>query len=71
MRELYDVNKDMCPLCKMHNGCQNEPNCWCHNVIVPQALLERVPKEKREKVCICYFCIEKYKKEIKGERNDI
>ena len=65
MIDSLEVNKKLCPLCGMPNACQDGPNCWCHNVVIPKDLLERVPEEQKGKFCICYFCIEEYNKKRK------
>lgn len=56
-----------CPLCGELNACQAGTlnKCWCQNIKVPEALLEKVPEEKKGKVCICYSCIEEYLKNHK------
>lgn len=51
---------DRCPLCGQPNGCQADSrprDCWCHQVQVPQALLDRVPPGLRGTACICRDCI--------------
>lgn len=49
-----------CPICGEDNGCKNSKECWCHSVIIPKALIEMVPEEKKGKACICKSCVENY-----------
>jgi len=49
-------------LCHTKNICQanTDNSCWCHDVIVPQKLLDLVPEKLKGKSCICRRCIEKF-----------
>lgn len=60
-----------CPLCHKENNCasatinnNNEDNqlisCWCMNTNIPQAALDLVPSEAKNKQCICLSCINKF-----------
>ncbi len=55
-------NEALCPLCHKENGCMagGLERCWCHDVTVPQALLDLVPEPLRNQACICRSCIEKF-----------
>lgn len=52
----------LCPLCGRPNACapaltgtQGGP-CWCQDVIIPRAVLERIPKAQRGLACVCRDC---------------
>jgi len=54
-----------CPLCGEVNRCAMEleretgvaqPPCWCMQADFTEALLARVPAEKRRLACICARC---------------
>jgi hypothetical protein len=60
------IDPAKCPLCGENNDCQNicgdpEPNknCWCKEVKFPKQLLDAVPVETKNKVCICQRCLNK------------
>lgn len=60
---------DQCPLCGKENHCElSKPNgcsslCWCHSQQIPAEILERIPKEARNKVCICRDCVDHSKED--------
>ena len=57
------VIESICPICGKNNNCMahsDEP-CWCLNVEIPQELLDLVPKDKKQKACICLKCIQDFK----------
>lgn len=58
-----EVNDKLCPFCHTDNQCGiNEcETCWCFNVKVPQEMMTLVPELSKNKSCICYSCIEKFK----------
>ncbi|MDO6428534.1 cysteine-rich CWC family protein [Thalassotalea sp. 1_MG-2023] len=59
---MLEGSLSICPLCQQHNRCDvdgKEP-CWCVSTNIPKALLANVPKNKKNKVCICAKCVEKY-----------
>jgi hypothetical protein len=50
---------ERCPLCGEHNACgmaAGAGSCWCFSTKVPADVLERVPQEARDKVCVCEAC---------------
>lgn len=50
-----------CPLCGENNNCQHgKGDCWCTNIKIPNHILDMVPKDKKDKACICKTCIDKY-----------
>ena len=56
-----------CPLCGQPNRCvmaagQDKEPCWCSEAEFPQALLDQVPAEAREKACICKACVDAFNK---------
>lgn len=60
---MTNLDTSICPLCKQKNFCAvNDSNgCWCMNTNIPPALLAKLPKESRNKSCICNACIEHFK----------
>ena len=59
---LLKVDPNMCPLCGEENNCManSAERCWCNDVTVPQALLDLVPVNLRDKACICRSCIKNF-----------
>jgi hypothetical protein len=62
------IDESKCPLCGDINRCvevekkQGKPvaePCWCHNVKFTPQVLKAVPKEARNKACICESCVAK------------
>lgn len=52
-----------CPLCGKPNNCKHgDDSCWCNHVKIPKGLIERIPKDKRGKACICKDCVDSYNK---------
>jgi hypothetical protein len=52
-------NPERCPLCGDQNACgmaAGEGSCWCFSTKIPADVLERVPAEARDKVCVCEAC---------------
>ena len=51
-----------CPLCGGPNACAPAQTgslatpCWCRDVTIAPAALERVPQEQRQRACICAAC---------------
>lgn len=54
-----------CPLCGEQNRCameveretgESQPPCWCMAADFSEALLARVPADKRRLACICARC---------------
>jgi len=65
-REVYGMDRSICPLCGQPNDCYMENgkdprNCWCKDVTFPEGLLLLVPEEARRQACICRSCAEKYR----------
>lgn len=60
----------LCPLCRQPNACgAASARCWCFDVVVPPALLARVPQAQRGRACICRNCIAAYaQKDAAGPR---
>jgi hypothetical protein len=53
------VDPKTCPLCGEPNGCgaaAGKPDCWCFNVSLDKAALERIPPEAKGKACVCRRC---------------
>lgn len=55
------IGMKTCPLCGNDNNCSSSKECWCHSIIVPKELLDKVPNEKKDKSCICKTCIDDFK----------
>lgn len=50
----------VCPLCGRGNACgmaAGQSTCWCMQVQIPPALLERLPPEARGVACVCADCV--------------
>ncbi|MBB6729972.1 cysteine-rich CWC family protein [Cohnella zeiphila] len=55
------VDPALCPLCGQANGCaltagRTIDHCWCVQTLIPKELLERIPPERRRRVCVCADC---------------
>jgi hypothetical protein len=56
------VDPSLCPVCGEPNTCgmsqgkQDNTECWCFNLKIPQASLDRVPAEAKNVACICPRC---------------
>ncbi|HEY4543018.1 MAG TPA: cysteine-rich CWC family protein [Tissierellaceae bacterium] len=58
----------ICPICGKDNGCIiGNKDCWCTTFDFPEGLIEKVPVEKRGKVCICKDCALEYIEENKSK----
>ena len=59
---LAKIDMHKCPLCGKNNDCManSSDRCWCHDVTVPQALLDLVPTDLSSKACICRSCIKNF-----------
>ena len=59
-------NPASCPLCGHENDCQlcspaaYKGQCWCASVKFPDALLEQIPPEFRNKACLCRDCVTQF-----------
>ncbi|MGJ8646576.1 MAG: cysteine-rich CWC family protein [Marinomonas colpomeniae] len=60
-----------CPFCLTDNRCviNEKQSCWCFTMTIPAGMLELVPSQKKDKVCICRSCIELYNKDPKNFLN--
>ncbi|HIG31050.1 MAG TPA: hypothetical protein EYQ50_25910 [Verrucomicrobiales bacterium] len=36
--------------------------CWCKDMVIPPSLIEMIPSQLKGKVCICFQCINSYKR---------
>ncbi len=61
-----EPNTSICPLCGGENSCalvvsaeSSEP-CWCESLKIPEAVLQQIPLEARNKSCVCRECIERH-----------
>ncbi len=61
------INQDICPLCGKPNNCQHTTGagCWCEKEYFPEELLNKIPKEKKMKACVCKACLVNYREEQK------
>jgi hypothetical protein len=54
----------LCPQCGQGNGCLavspggDPAACWCQQVEIPAALLDRLPAVDRNRRCVCRGCVE-------------
>jgi hypothetical protein len=57
------VNRtDLCPLCGAPNACgvaAGNSDCWCFTTGVPTEVIDRIPAEERDRVCVCPACASK------------
>ncbi|WP_306416477.1 MULTISPECIES: cysteine-rich CWC family protein [Paenibacillus] len=65
MRMTTEINPKICPLCGNDNQCAYQAGrppqeCWCMNISVPKALLEKIPSELRRKACVCKRCVQQF-----------
>lgn len=63
------VEPSCCPLCGGGNSCASvagADNCWCLVVRFPQELLDKVPKERQNKACICKRCVDEFNESQRG-----
>ncbi|MBF0264000.1 MAG: cob(I)yrinic acid a,c-diamide adenosyltransferase [Gammaproteobacteria bacterium] len=59
------IDDSICPLCQKKNHCQARNtalSCWCHQKVIPEELIARVPEELKNKTCICQSCVDAYHK---------
>jgi Cysteine-rich CWC len=53
------IDQTRCPLCAGDNNCgaaRGSGTCWCFTLRVPEDVLERVPPDLRDQVCVCERC---------------
>ncbi|MEP7181613.1 MAG: cysteine-rich CWC family protein [Betaproteobacteria bacterium] len=55
------VDATRCPLCGRSNACGMEAGradepCWCTQVTLTAAMLDRIPAERRGLACVCAAC---------------
>jgi hypothetical protein len=64
MDKVIDPSK--CPICGDTNQCAQEiakatgtppERCWCITATFSSEVLDRVPKEAKNKACICSKCV--------------
>jgi hypothetical protein len=57
-----NVDTSLCPLCQQNNCCDvaSPQGCWCLLEKVPNALIQKVPDDKKGQNCICQACIKKF-----------
>jgi hypothetical protein len=65
--ETMNIDPAVCPLCGHGNNCAmaypgavaaDVKPCWCLDATFSAALIARVPKELRDRACICKTCSE-------------
>ncbi len=60
---MNTVNERICPLCGRANQCAlaaggDAADCWCRDVVIDTAILQRLPDAAVGKACICRACAE-------------
>jgi hypothetical protein len=48
-----------CPLCGNSNACgmaEGKSTCWCFDVKIAPEVIESIPAEAQDEVCICEKC---------------
>ncbi len=64
-----------CPLCARDNDCRvakghlYKDACWCHEIIVPKHILDRLAEDTIDPACFCRSCLETIAR-ISGELTD-
>jgi hypothetical protein len=65
-----------CPLCGQPNACaaaatgRFDSGCWCQDVEIPLALLDRIPEAQRGTACLCATCVAAAAQAPSPERGD-
>lgn len=59
----------ICPICGEPNNCAianglNPEECWCMKVNFPKEIFDKIPKDKKNKACVCKKCLEKIKENL-------
>jgi len=55
---------EQCPLCARDNDCRvakghlYKDACWCHEIIVPKQILDRLAEDTIDPACFCRPCLE-------------
>lgn len=65
-------NPSTCPLCGRSNqcgACMKAMPCWCVEIMIPAALIARVPAASRNKACICQHCVEAFHRNERKKRS--
>jgi hypothetical protein len=66
LQKRDEIDQGVCPLCGRRNECehhcggQDHNFCWCHNLSIPRAVFDLVPKQALSKACICKDCLLKH-----------
>lgn len=49
---------NVCPLCGKPNDCgaTDSTPCWCSSVKISESILQAIPREARNVICICRAC---------------
>jgi len=62
------IDPAVCPICGGPNMCgeldksnQTDGRCWCALETFPREIFQLVPKEKKDKACICKTCLDQFK----------
>jgi hypothetical protein len=53
------IDPRRCPICGADNHCAvacGRGACWCFTRHIPDAVLEKIPPEARERACVCETC---------------
>ena len=68
------MDSQHCPLCGRSNQCslangrQDQP-CWCFDVQIDPAALQRLTPEQRNQACLCPACAGALKAAERSEQN--
>lgn len=59
------INKGICPICGSENNCNmvkglDASACWCMEIEIPKALLEKLTDDQKKQGCICKNCVDAY-----------
>jgi hypothetical protein len=53
------MDPSRCVLCGANNGCglaAGKSTCWCFEVKIDPEILEQIPEEAKNDVCLCRAC---------------
>jgi hypothetical protein len=56
------LDPSRCAICGEPNECgmaRGDSDCWCFNTTIPSSVLELVPEQARNVVCVCASCAAK------------
>ncbi|MBC7983225.1 MAG: cysteine-rich CWC family protein [Candidatus Obscuribacterales bacterium] len=64
------TQQNSCPLCGGPNACvlatkgASKQTCWCQQIKISAATIERIPKAQRNVACVCERCALAQRREL-------